>query len=209
MKIHCSHTELRKVTELKVHEHSPYLHSKSQIDTLTKIITSNGWRNCVVVSSRDNATIVKGRLLYETAIANDWDEVPVEYQEYDSLSDEMADMIADNRVTSMSQIDDLVLADVIEKINLIGGDVGNTGYDESMLDAIIGQFHDDMVLGGEVEFEIDEDESGIKTVKLIYDEDDYKEFAQLITTLCKNKDTVPSQLIYNSVSKAYNEDSGS
>lgn len=209
MKIHCSHTELRKVTELKVHEHSPYIHSKSQIDTLTKIINANGWRNCIVVSSRDNATIVKGRLLFETAKSNRWDEVPVEYQDYDSLTDEMADMIADNRITAMSQIDDLVLADVIERISLLGGEVGNTGYDEAMLDAIIGQFHDDMVLGSEVEFEIDEDESGIKTVKLIYDEDDYKVFSNIITKICDDKDTVPSQLIYNSVLKAYHEDSGS
>mgnify|MGYP003624875231 FL=1 len=209
MKIHCSHTELRKVTELKVHDHSPYIHSKSQINTLTKIITSSGWRNCIVVSSRDNATIVKGRLLYETALSNNWSEVPVEYQNYNSISDEMADMIADNKVTSMSQIDDFALTDVIEKINLLGGDVGNTGYDQDLLDQIVGQFHDEMSLGGEVEFEIDEDESGIKTVKLIYDETDYKKFAKIITKVCEDTDTVPSQLIYNSVLKAYHEDSGS
>ena len=209
MKVNCSHTELRKVTELKVHEHSPYIHSKSQIEILTKIIKANGWRNCIVVSSRDNFTIVKGRLLYETAIANGWSEVPVEYQEYDSLTDEMADMIADNRVTSMSQIDDFALTDVIEKINSLGGELENTGYDQNLLDKIIGQYDDDMMLGGEVEFDIDEDESGIKTVKLIYDEADYREFAKIITTVCEDTDTVPSQLIYNSVLKAYHEDSGS
>jgi len=207
MKIHCSHTELRKVDELRVHEYSPYVHSKSQVEILTKIIEGNGWRNCIVVSSRDNATIVKGRLLFETALANEWDEVPVEYQEYDSLSDEMADMIADNKVTSMSQIDDYALADVIEQISSLGGDIGNTGYDENMLDQIIGAYDDDIQLGGEVEFEIEEDDAGIKTVKLIYDEDDYKEFAKIITKICEDTDTVPSQLIYNSVLKAYHEDS--
>jgi len=209
MKVNCSHTELRKVTELKVHEHSPYIHSRSQIEILTKIIKANGWRNCIVVSARDNFTIVKGRLLYETAMSNGWSEVPVEYQEYDSLTDEMADMIADNRVTSMSQIDDFALTDVIEKINSLGGELGNTGYDQNLLDKIIGQYDDDMMLGGEVEFEIDEDESGIKTVKLIYDEADYREFAKIITKVCEDTDTVPSQLIYNSVLKAYHEDSGS
>jgi len=208
MKIYCSHTELRNVTDLKVHEYSPYVHSKSQIAILTKIIQGNGWRNCIVVSARDNMTIVKGRLLFETAVANGWDEVPVEYQEYAGISDEMADMIADNKVTGMSQIDDFALADVIENLSLLGGDIGNTGYDEAMLDAIIGQFHDDIVLGGEVEFEVDEDESGIKTVKLIYDEVDYKLFAKIITKICEDTDTVPSQLIYNSVLKAYHEDSG-
>lgn len=208
MKIYCSHTELRKVTDLRVHEYSPYVHSKSQIDILTKIIKGNGWRNCIVVSARDNFTIVKGRLLFETAVANGWDEVPVEYQEYAGISDEMADMIADNKVTGMSQIDDYVLADVIENLSSLGGDIGNTGYDEEMLNKIIGAYDDEIQLGGEVEFEIEEDDSGIKTIKLIYDEDDYKTFAKITTKICEDTDAVPSQLIYNSVLKAYHEDSG-
>ena len=167
MKIFCSHTELRNVSDLLVHPKSPYLHSKFQIEILTKIIKNNGWRNCLVVSSRDKSTIVKGRLLFETAKQNGWDEVPVEYQSYSSEAEELADMIADNRVTSMSQIDDYLLADVIEDISALGGEIGNTGYDEDMLDKIIGAYDEEIQLGGEVEFDIEEDDASIKTIKLI------------------------------------------
>ena len=195
-KIYCEYEREAKLDELRVHPKSPYIHSEDQIITLSRIIENNGWRNNIVVSSRDGKTIVKGRLLYETAKYNDWDKVPIETQEYESEEQELADMVADNKVSSMSEMDDFLLRDVINDISDLEGDVLNTGYNESMLESFIDENDEYIVLGGEKEFEINDEES-IKTIKLIYNEEDYEEFRELVTNLCEEQDEVPSRVIYN------------
>jgi hypothetical protein len=201
IQIFCEYTKEMPTSELQVHEKSPYIHNEDQIIALTKIIENNGWRNSIVVTSRDCKTIIKGRLLYETALYNDWDKVPVEIQEYDTDEAEIADMISDNRVTSMSEMDDFILAEVIEKIDDLGGNIENTGYNEKMLGQFLNNM-DDMIIGGEKEFEI-QDEESIKTIKLIFDSDDFITFKTLMSEICEKKKDVPSNVIYQLAEKAF------
>lgn len=203
--IYCEYSKEANVDELKIHPESPYIHNEDQIIILSKIIENNGWRNNIVVSSRDSSTITKGRLLYETAIYNGWDKVPIEIQEYSSEEEEIADMVSDNKITSMSEMDDFILAEVIERISEIGGDIGNTGYNESMINTFLNSIDEDMVIGGEKEFEI-QDEDSIKTIKLIYDKEDFELFKVLITDACEKENEVPSQLIYKLAFKAYKDE---
>ena len=201
--VYCSHEELVNVSDLITHEKSPYIHSQSQVDTLTRVINSNGWRNSIVVSSRDRKTIVKGRLLYETALSNGWTKVPVEYQEYKSIGEEIADMVADNRVSSMSEIDNFILGDVIERIDSLGGDTLSTGFDQSMIDAITGKLDEYISIGGEAEFDVEEEEASIKTLKLIFDDEYYKFFTEKLTEICEEQNKMPSRVIYNLAVAAY------
>lgn len=205
--VYCSHNEMVAVSDLEVHPKSPYIHSESQIVTLSRVIKANGWRNTIVVSGRDKKTIVKGRLLYETALANKWDEVPVEYQEYSSIGEEIADMVADNKVSSMSEIDSFILGDVMERIDEIGGDLLNTGFDQSVVDVITGKLDEAIELGGEAEFDVEEDDSSIKTIKLIYDKDDFEEFTRILKDICESEEKLPSRVIYELALNAHSDES--
>ena len=201
--VFCSFSEERSTEDLLVHSKSPYIHSQTQATTLARVIKSNGWRNSIVVSDRDKKTIVKGRLLYETAIAQEWESVPVEYQSYSSVGEEIADMIADNKVTSMSEIDNFILGDVMEHLSDIGGDILNTGFEQHMIDAITGKLDEYISIGGEQEFDVEEEEASIKTLKLIYDNDEYKLFTTLMTAICDKESKLPSQVISDLAHKAY------
>lgn len=189
---------LEQASKLKVHPESPYRHSEYQVELLTQVVRENGWRNPVVVTARDNATIIKGRLLYEAALANGWKKIPVETQEYATEDEELADMIADNRVTAMSEMDSFLLADTVEKISELGGSLESTGYDQSILDAITGRLDGEINLGGEQEFEInEEEENGIRSLRLIFEDEVYEKFVTMLEKRCVATEKTPSRLIFD------------
>ncbi|EZH64165.1 hypothetical protein DH09_00040 (plasmid) [Bacillaceae bacterium JMAK1] len=50
-----------------------------------------------------------------------YDQVPVDYQEYESDEEELADLVADNRISEISYMDNAMLKDLLEEID--NGDI--------------------------------------------------------------------------------------
>ena len=67
VKVHCSHSDIVKVSELKTHPKNPNRHPENQIELLANIIEKQGWRQPIKVSTL-SGYIVSGHGRYEAAI---------------------------------------------------------------------------------------------------------------------------------------------
>lgn len=64
--------------------------------------------------------------------------VPVDFQDYASAEEELADLTADNRIAELAENDEEMLAEILAEINLSDLPTEITGYTEDDLDNIIG-----------------------------------------------------------------------
>ena len=89
--------------ELKPHPGNPNSHSEEQIRILKKIVSHHGWRWGVIVSNR-SGYIVAGhaRVLAAKRLKT---MVPVTHQDFSTEADEVAFMLADNRIQELSTMD--------------------------------------------------------------------------------------------------------
>lgn len=136
--VFCSFDEILPLEKITKNPLNPNTHPSSQIDLLTKIIEHNGWRSPIVISKR-SGFVVKGHGRLMAAQQGNMGYAPVDYQDYATDADEYADMIADNRLSELSTMEDQLLADVFEEISNIDDDfdMTMTGYTQEEVDKIL------------------------------------------------------------------------
>lgn len=115
MKVHCAHTSLVDPNTLKPNPRNPNKHSAHQIQLLAAIIKEQGWRAPITVSKR-SGLVVRGPGRLEAALLLGCECVPVDFQEYASEAEELADLLADNRLAELAEIDQDDLKKVIERL---------------------------------------------------------------------------------------------
>ena len=137
IQVHCSHNELVPASELKLHPRNPNTHPQPQIELLAEVIRKTGWRAPVTVSNLSGQiTRGHGRLLAALLIG-EGTPVPVDRQDYASEQEELADLIADNRLAELAEIDSGTLKDALEALDDGSFDMGLTGFDEAALEALM------------------------------------------------------------------------
>jgi DNA modification methylase len=104
LKIRCKYDELVSPDVLKAHPKNRNKHPKEQIARLAKILDYQGWRYPVKVSLL-SGYVTSGHGRIEAARHNEWEKVPVNYQEYESEEQEYADVQADNAIASWAELD--------------------------------------------------------------------------------------------------------
>ncbi len=104
IKVHCAHTHMRKVDDLRAHPNNPNRHPPEQIKLLAQIIKRNGWRNPIVVSKL-SGFIIKGHARFEAAQLLGLVHVPVDEQTYKNVAAESADLVADNKIAELAAMD--------------------------------------------------------------------------------------------------------
>lgn len=119
--------------DLKPNPQNPNTHTEKQIALLGKIIQNQGWRAPITVSKR-SGYIVKGHGRLEAAFLIDSAMVPVEYQDYESREAELADMIADNRISEFSTLDKDILDVLMAELSDAEFDLLLTGFDDYFKD---------------------------------------------------------------------------
>jgi len=131
VKIHCAHNALVDPATLKPNPVNPNRHSAHQIQLLASIIQEQGWRGPITVSKR-SGLIVRGHGRLEAALLMSAEKVPVDYQDYASDAEELADLLADNRLSELAELDEDDLKRVIESIRASDPsfDVELTGFME-------------------------------------------------------------------------------
>ncbi len=112
----CAHDAIVKVKDMKPNPKNPNQHPPEQIKLLASVIRATGWRGPITVSKR-SGLIVRGHGRLLAAILDDLSEVPVDYQDYASEAEEMADLVADNRIAELSDINNRLLAEVFADID--------------------------------------------------------------------------------------------
>lgn len=136
IKIECAHDKVVALADLKPHPANPNKHPEAQIALLAKIIKAQGWRNPIVVSNR-SGLITKGHGRYEAAKLIGADTAPVDFQDYANEKQELADMIADNRIAELAEPDRTMLRELAEQLDDGAFDMDLTGFDEAALEELM------------------------------------------------------------------------
>ena len=104
--IKCKYTCVLGYSQLTEHPKNPNYHPTRQVELLAEIIKVNGFRRPIVISQRTGKNvIIKGHGRFMASRLLGMDEVPVDIQEYESEKEELEDLVADNRLSELSEID--------------------------------------------------------------------------------------------------------
>src|SRR4051812_25847442 len=106
MKVSCRYDKLMPLTELLKIQHpkNANKHPQSQIERLGDIMKYQSVRHPIVISNL-SGKITKGHGRLLSAIHNEWQEFPVEYQDYENEDQELADVHADNSIAAWAELD--------------------------------------------------------------------------------------------------------
>jgi len=132
--VYCSHSEMMPIESVIPNPRNPNTHPESQIELLAKIISAQGWRAPITISTR-SGFIVRGHGRLLAARKLGLAEVPVDRQDYSNDAAEWADLIADNRLSELSKIDVPLLKDLIQEIE--PGMFELTAYTMDEIDAML------------------------------------------------------------------------
>ena len=114
--VFCAHDKIVPIKELRENPLNPNKHPDDQIRALAAIIKATGWRQPITVSTR-SGLIVKGHGRLAAAKYGKFKEAPVDYQNYASEEEELADLMADNRIAELAEIDSVKLAEAFEAVD--------------------------------------------------------------------------------------------
>jgi ParB-like chromosome segregation protein Spo0J len=113
--VRCAYDAMVPIGDLRPNPKNPNRHPDTQIDLLAHIIDAQGWRAGITVSNL-SGYIVRGHGRLLAAQYLGLDEAPVDYQDYDSPEQEMADLIADNRLSELADTDNELLTELLTEI---------------------------------------------------------------------------------------------
>lgn len=148
--VYCSFDKIVPVEELKPNPKNPNRHPGDQVELLAKVIEAQGWRQPVKVSTL-SGMIVSGHGRYEAALFLGC-PVPVDFQDYPSEAEELADLLADNRIAEMAEMDEKMLAELFAVIDESDLALDITGYTDDVMDALADAFEETPEIEGDVPF---------------------------------------------------------
>jgi hypothetical protein len=128
--IHCAYTRLAPPQELKPNPDNPNRHSAHQSQLLAAIIQESGWRHPITISKR-SGLVVSGHGRLDAALLLSCELVPIDEQEFASEAEELAVLVADNRLAELAELDRDGLAAVMAKIGTLDPefDLDLTGFE--------------------------------------------------------------------------------
>lgn len=134
--VFCVYDEILDIGKAVPNPKNPNSHPKAQIELLAKIIKAQGWRQPITISTR-SGLIVKGHGRLEAALKLGADQVPVDFQNYATEAEEIADLTADNRLAELAEMNNTMLADILADFDTGEMPLELTGYTEEDLDGIL------------------------------------------------------------------------
>lgn len=133
--VYCSHDAIVKIDELKPNPKNPNTHPENQIEILAKVIEQQGWRQPIKVSKR-SGYIVSGHGRYQAALFLGVSSAPVDFQDYETEEQELADLLADNRIAELAEIDNKMLSELFSELSETDIDISISGYTDSEIQGI-------------------------------------------------------------------------
>lgn len=130
MKIHCAYTDLVDPKSLVPNPKNPNRHSAAQIALLAGVMEQTGWRAPITVSAR-SGLVVRGHGRLEAALLLGFTQVPVDRQAYASEAEELADLVADNRLAELAELDESALAGLLRELRTVGHDLQLAGFTDA------------------------------------------------------------------------------
>lgn len=165
IQVHCAFDKMVDTHKLIPNPQNPNTHPEEQIKKLAEIIKTNGWRAPITVSNR-SGYIVKGHGRLMAAELLGCEKVPVDYQNYENDSLELADLMADNRISELSQINNKKLLNLFEEFDTGEVDFSISGYDEEFYKKLAHSFDEYEKKNIEENEEVEETEKVEKIKKI-------------------------------------------
>lgn len=150
IEVWCSFDKLVPVGELKPNPRNPNTHPQRQIELLAKNIRYFGWRQTITVSNL-TGMIVSGHGRLMAAKHLGVEVVPVDYQDFASENDELAVLVADNRLAELSTVDLNELEKIASEWKAADFDAILAGFEHADLEGLLNP-------GGNSDDENDEDD---------------------------------------------------
>jgi ParB-like chromosome segregation protein Spo0J len=138
--VYCEFSEIVEINRISPNPRNPNKHPKKQIKLLAKIIQNQGWRTPIAVSIQ-TGFVVRGHGRMMAALMLGVSEVPVDWQSYKNGAEEYADLVADNKISELSMIDNNTLKDLLQELDTGSFDMDLTGFDASELENLMTQFN--------------------------------------------------------------------
>ena len=148
MAVYCAYDEIIEIGKLKENPKNPNTHSSEQIELLAEVIKKTGWRAPITISNL-SGLIVKGHGRLQAAKAAGFKEVPVEYQTFKDDEEEMAALLADNKIAELAEIDNKKLKEIFNEFSF--EDLSLTGYSQEEFDDLTEFFEEAELLEDEDE----------------------------------------------------------
>lgn len=136
IEVWCNFDELVPVGELRPNPRNPNTHPQRQIELLAKNIRYFGWRKNICVS-RLSGLIVSGHGRLMAARHLGVEIVPVEYQDFASENDELAVLVADNRLAELSSVDLNELEKIASEWKAVDFDTILAGFEPADLEGLL------------------------------------------------------------------------
>jgi hypothetical protein len=133
--VHCKHTKMVAVEDLRPHPQNPNSHPDKQIALLAKNIRHMGWRHPVIVSEL-TGFVVAGHARIEAAKVLNLDKVPVDYQMFSSETDERAYLVADNKLAELAEMQRDILQEILDEMKKAGLDQTLAGLSQEDIDKL-------------------------------------------------------------------------
>lgn len=117
-KICCAHTRVMSIEELKkkAHPANENIHSKKQIEVLAKVITKNGQRSPIVISTH-SGYITKGHGRLQAMIFAGYTEAAIDEQSYENELEELNDRVADNEIARYAEFNKTQFKENLEQLD--------------------------------------------------------------------------------------------
>lgn len=129
--------ELWDVSNIKPYEKNAKIHTENQIDSLVKVIRTQGWDVPIVVDK--DGVVIKGHGRRLAAMRMGLDKVPVIVRRDLTDAEVKAARLSDNRV-AMGDFDVEAIKDELETLRGDGFDLSNMGFDDKELTMMLGEF---------------------------------------------------------------------
>ena len=134
--VECAYDELIDPRDLQPNPKNPNMHSKEQIDLLVRIIEHQGWRAPITVSKRSGLVVIgHGRL--EAALRMGAKVVPVDYQDFSSDEDELAHLLADNKLADLAEVDFQQVSALLKSMDGMQFDLTMTGFRDFEIEPLL------------------------------------------------------------------------
>jgi DNA modification methylase len=135
IKVYCTHSELVDVIKLVEHPNNPNKHDDRQINLLARIIKAQGWRNPITVSNKSGYIISGHGRLAAAKVLNET-KVPVDYQDFENEAEELAHLLADNRIAELAELDFKGVESILNELREHDFDLDLTGFDELSIEEL-------------------------------------------------------------------------
>jgi len=126
---------VQPLEKFRPHPMNPILHPPGQINLLANILEYQGWRNPIVVSEL-SGYIVAGHGRLAAAIQLGLDVAPISSQKFTDEAQEIAHMLADNRIAELAIKNLNNLKDLVLHIDTGAFNMDLTGFTEEDLSTL-------------------------------------------------------------------------